>query len=376
MPRKNELAGRVAKEKIMLARLRWPQRLLAAIFCTSLAITLMGAGLLSTAPVLVLFPFRYAEGLDPRYSTDYITKLGASMTAAGGVRIVIGDPATTPENFLHTAKVDGGDFYLNGFIAPPVNGAMAVIEQIVSARSGTVVWANTAHISSDKDIADQGPIVQNALLTYATRGYFAILNPTPKPAATPTTSAKKNGIVGAGSAPDSSRGVPKAPLDLPNEAYGFSSKPTAPPKVYASANHPTRFVVLPITGKTVPVVIRTYAESSLVGALSRHGQTAAQGDPEQTQHPLLRGAQICAQTGGKYLVWGDVRTNSNDATDGDDMWTEAYMNVAVYDCASQRLQSVAKPLHSSAFSWKTAVDHAANLAVTDYLLKVSTVAHF
>jgi hypothetical protein len=283
------------------------------------------------------------------------------MTTAGGVKIVMGDPATTPENFLHTAKVDGGDFYLTGFIAPPVNGAMAVIEQIVSARSGTVVWANTAHIGSDKDITDQGPIVQNALLTYSTRGYFAILNPTPKPAATPTTSAKKNGI---------------APLDLPNEAYGFSSKPTAPPKVYASANRPTRFVVLPITGKTVPVVIRTYAESSLVGALSRNGQTAAQGDPDQTQHPLLRGPQICAQTGGKYLVWGDVRTNSNDATEGNDMWTDAYMNVAVYDCASMRLQSVAKPLHGSAFSWKTAVDHAANLAVTNYLLKISTVAHF
>jgi hypothetical protein len=344
----------------------------------SLATTLLGAsGLLSTAPVLVLFPFRYAEGLDPRYSTDYIAKLGASMTTAGGVKIVMGDPATTPENFLHTTKVDNGDFYLTGFIAPPVNGAMSVIEQIVSARSGTVVWANTAHISGDKDISDQGPIVQNALLTYATRGYFAILNPTPKPAAAAATTApKKNGIVGAGAAPNSASGAPKAPLQLPNEAYGFSSKPTAPPKIYASASRPTRFVVLPITGKTVPVVIRTYAGTSLVSALSRHGQTVAQGDPDQTQHPLLRGAQICAQTGGSYIVWGDVRTKSSDATNGNDLWTEAYLNVAVYDCSTQKLESVAKPLYGGAFSWKTAVDHAANLAVTDYLLKVSTVAHF
>jgi hypothetical protein len=339
----------------------------------------MGAsGLLSTAPVLVLFPFRYAEGLDPRYSTDYIAKLGASMTAVGGVKIVMGDPATTPENFLHTTKVDNGDFYLTGYIAPPVNGAMSVIEQIVSARSGTVVWANTAHIGADKDITDQGPIVQNALLTYATRGYFAILNPTPKPAAAPPTSApKKNGIspVGSSSGP-SGKGLDKPPLQLPNEAYGFSSGPTAPPKIYASASRPTRFVVLPITGKTVPPVIRTFAGAALVTALSRHGQTAAQGDPEQTQHPLLRGPQICAQTGGTYIVWGDVRTKSSDATNGNDMWTEAYINVAVYDCRTQKLESVAKPLYGGAFSWKTAVDRAANLAVTDYLLKVSTVAHF
>jgi hypothetical protein len=126
----------------------------------------------------------------------------------------------------------------------------------------------------------------------------------------------------------------------------------------------------------VPAVIRTYAGASIAAALSRHGQTVAQGDPEQTQHPLLRGPQICAQTGGTYIVWGDVRTKSADATNGNDMWTEAYVNVAVYDCSTQKLESVAKPLYGGAFSWKTAVDHAANLAVTDYLLKVSTVAHF
>jgi hypothetical protein len=362
----------------MFARLRWPQRLLAAVFCTSLAVTLMGAsGLLSTAPVLVFFPFREAEGLDPRYGTDYITKLAASMNAVGGVKVVMGDPATTPENFLHTTKVNNGDYYLTGFIAPPVNGAMAVIEQVVSARSGTVVWANTAHITGDKDIADQGPIVQNALLTYATRGYFAILNPTPKPVVVATPAPKKkDGFQGAGSAPNSGGGIPKAPLQLPNEAYGFSSKPTAPPKVYASAGHPTRFVVLAVTGKTVPPVIRSYAQTSLIAALSHHGQTASVGDPDQTQHPLLRGAQICAQTGGNYIVWADVRTKSNDSTNGDDMWTEAYLNVAMYDCSTQKLGSVPKPLFGGAFSWKTAVAKASDLAVTDYLLKASTVAHF
>lgn len=359
----------------MLARLRWPQWLLAALLCTSLATTLMGAsGLLSAAPVLVLFPFQFAAGLDPRYGADYVTKLAAAMPPAGGVKIVMGDPATTRENYLHTTKADNGDFYLTGFVAPPVNGGMAVIEQIVSARSGTVVWSNTAHISSDSDIADQGPIVQNALITYSTRGYFAILNPTPKPVAPPPTPApKKNGITLPGGA--SARGALKAPLDLPNEAYGFSSEPTAPPKIYASASRPTRFVVLTITGKSEPVEIRDYAESSLVRWLAQHGQTAAQGDPEHTQHPLLRGPQICAQTGGKYLVWGDLRTKSSDPTFGNDLWTDAYFKAMAYDCRAQKLESVKQPLFGGAFSWKTAVDHAVNLAVTDYLLKISTVAH-
>jgi hypothetical protein len=161
---------------------------------------------------------------------------------------------------------------------------------------------------------------------------------------------------------------------LPNEAYGYSSKPTAPPKVYASASHPSRFVILSLVGKTVPPVMKTYAESSLAGALTHHGQTVALGDPDQTQHPLLRGHDICLATGGSYLVFGSLTTKSADVTNGNDIWTDAYLNVAVYDCGAQKLESAAKPLYGGAFSWKTAVSKAADAAVTNYLLKVSTVA--
>jgi hypothetical protein len=340
----------------------------------SLPLPLLAAGTPpSTAPTLVLFPLREAEGLDPRYGSDFVTKVAAALTAGGAVKVVMGDPATVPADFLHTTKANGGDFYLTGFVAPPANGQMAVIEQVVSARSGIVVWSSTAHISRDDDILDQGPILQNAIVTYATRGYFAILNPTPKPVAAPTAPPKKNGI----SVPGGGGGgaTPKPPLDLPNEAYGYSSKPTAPPKQYASASHPSRFVILTIAGKTVPPVIRDYAVDSLVIALQRHGQTVGLGDPATTQHPIFRGAEICAQTGAGYLVFGSVSTKSTDMTNGQDIWTEASLNVAVYDCGAQKFEQAPKPLLGDAFNWKTAVDHATNMAVTSYLLKVSTLAH-
>ena len=358
----------------MFARLRGSVRLLGAVLCTSLAVALLGAGVpLSTAPTLVIFPFRQAQGLDPRYGSDYVTKLGGVLKDRAAIKVVMADPATLPVDYLHTTKADEGDYYLTGFIAPPANGSQAVIEQVVSARSGTIVWSSTAHISNVQDILDQGPIVEAALLAYATRGYFTILNPTPKPAAPPPTPApKKNAIASSGRG---GGGAPKPPLPLPNEAYGFSSKPTAPPKVYASANHPSRFVVLTISGKTVPPAIRNYTASSLILALTRYGQTAALGDPDKTEFPLFRGHDICLQTGAGYLVLGSVSAQASDATAGDDLWTDAYLNVVVFDCHSLKIDRSPKPLHGGAFGWKTAIDHATNRAVTNFLLKISTAGH-
>ncbi len=90
------------------------------------------------------------------------------------------DPATVPADYLRVTKAAGGDYYLIGYVAPPTNNAYSVIEQIVSARSGTVVWSQTAHIGANDDIFDQAPIIKNALLTYSSRGFYAVLNATPK----------------------------------------------------------------------------------------------------------------------------------------------------------------------------------------------------
>jgi TolB-like protein len=359
----------------MIVRFSPLMRLLCAVFCIALATTLMGATSSLLPPTtLVIFPFRQAEGLDPQRGLDYVSRLGATLKDLGGVNVVMGDPATAQADFLHVAKAAGADYYLIGFVAPPTNNMYAVIEQIVSARSGTVVWSNTAHIGANADVIDQAPVIKNALVAYSSRGYYAVLNPTPKPSPAPSSTAKKNGVsVGGGGGGGA---APKKPLDLPNEAYGFSSGPTAPPKLYASASNPSRFVVVASTGKLVPPVIRDYTTSSLIIALKRHGQTAAQGNPDTTVHWIFRGHDICTDTGAAFLVSGSVSTKSLDPTRGDGIWTDAYVNVALYDCAAQKFEQSTKPMYGGAFSWKTAVDNATNTAVKDYLLKISaSVAH-
>jgi hypothetical protein len=366
----------------MLHRLRLT-RLIVALFCVTLAATLIDASpppSLGAPPTIMIFPMRQPEGLDPKAGIGYSVKLGTALLALGGVKVVQGDPATAMSDYLHTAKTAGADFYMMGSVAPPLNNAVAVVQQVVSTRSGVVSWSGTAYISSEDDVTAQAPLIKAALAQYETRGYVAILNPTPAPAKTaaPTPPPKGKRVStnggGSGSGP---AGADQPPLPLPNEAYGFSSKPTAPPKAYASAAHPSRFVVLTFIGQNVPPAVREYTADSLVKALKKHGLTAAEGNPATTGH-RLPSVDLCASTGAAYLVFGSI---SGGSTKGNDFsnyvpHSDAALALAAYDCNGQKFVQSAKQVRGSGARWTDAVDRAARAGVTDYLLKFGTSASF
>ena len=360
----------------MSVRLHPFMRFMAAVFCTSFAIALLGASApaaFSNGPTIVIFPFKTADGLDPANGREYALALGHAIETAGGITVVMGDVATPQSEFLKATAAKDGDYYLTGFVSAPIRGTTSVLEQLVSRRSGTAVWGITAQITTDKDILDQGPVVHDALLTYASRGYYAIINATPQPAPTKTPKPdKKNGITSS-SGGGGNGGPPRRTLDLPNEAYGFSSAPTAQPKVYASTAHPARFAILAVSGAIADVEKR-YAEASLVNTLSHHSQPALPGDPEQTRHWLIHPSDTCAQTGAAYLVFGTLSTHSTDATSGVEPWTDASFTPMVYDCAAQAYNRASKPIRTSAFDWKTAVDRATFKATTDFFGKLPGAA--
>ncbi|MGA2392212.1 MAG: hypothetical protein ABSH03_02540 [Candidatus Lustribacter sp.] len=370
----------------MLHRLRLTQ-LIVALLCVTFAVTLIGASpspsplgpsSLGPSPTIMIFPMRQPEGLDPKAGIAYSLRLATALTALGGVKVVPGDPATAASDYLHVAKAAGADFYMMGSVAPPINNAVAVVQQVVSTRTGIVSWSGTAYVTTGDDVAAQAPLIKTALVTYETRGYMAILNPTPVPvqtaAPTPVPKSKRVSInEGAGGSGPTS--ADQAPLPLPNEAYGFSSKPTAPPKVYASAAKPSRFVVLTFVGKNVTPQVRDYTVDSLIKALKKHGQSAAEGNPDTTNH-RLPSADLCSSTGAAYLVFGSV---SGASTKGNDFsnyvpHSNASIAVAAYDCATQSFVQTAKEVRGAGARWTDAIDHAANAAVTDYLLKVAAVA--
>lgn len=347
-------------------------RVLAAVFCTSLSVMLLGADApdFGTPATLVVFPFTQDSGLDPSAGKTFVSMLVDSLNKLGGLKVVVPDPATPPSDYLKVTKASHGDYYLMGHIAPPLNGTVPVLEELISARSGTIVWAVTAQITQNDDMVNQAPIIKQAVVQHSSRGYLALFNPTPSPAPPkpkPTATPKASAAARA-------RSGDKAPEDLPNEAYGFSSKPTAPPKVYASAAHPTRFVVLAISGdKGVSADVRDYAENALIASLKRHGETVAEGDPSDTQFPIVRGPDICQATGASYLVFGNIggTTRGKNLDDNYTAWTEAQFKPGVFDCGAKKYSQAPKPTRGNAVLWSKAIDAAVDSAVSGYVLKVA-----
>lgn len=360
----------------MSLRIRPLLAVMLAVMCAALATSFAGAApavLLAGTPVVVVFPFRTADGIDQQQGRDYAIALGNALQATPGLKVVMADPSTQRGDFLHVTAASGGDYYVTGYIAGAASDGTTVLEQLVSRRSGTAVWGVTAHIATPADIANQGPVVHDALMAHVTRGFYAIINPTPTPIAVKTPKpVKKNGLNpgNSGDEPPGAAQKPRRTLDLPNEAYGFSSAPTAQPILYASADHPARFAVLSITGSTVTDTMKRYVINSLVRTLTHHGQPALPGDPEATKHFLIHPQDTCRVTGASFLVFGVVSAHSTDATTGVEPWTNADYTPMVYDCSAQAYNRGAHPIRSAAFDWKTAFDRATYKATTDFFAKL------
>ena len=54
--------------------------------------------------------------------------------------------------------------------------------------------------------------------------------------------------------------------------------------------------------------------------------------------------------------------------------SDASISLAAYDCGGQKFVQTAGSVHGRGARWTDAVDHAADAAVTNYLLKVGAVA--
>ena len=356
---------------------RWLANVFIALVCTSFATALLAASpppsllpALGPIPVLVVFPFKTGAGIDPADGSSYASMIGNAITSAGGVKVVMGDPATPPADVLHATAAAGGDYYLTGYVTGPGRSYTSVLEQLVSRRSGTTVWGTNALVSTETDISDQASVIRQALLGYVGRGYLAVINATPTPQPTKEPAKSKKNSVAKDTPSGSAAEAPRKTLNLPPEAYGFSSAPTAQPKLYASTAHPTRFAIMGITGANEPEAIKHYAETSLVNTLTHHGQPALMSDPEIAKHFLMHPQDICKQIATQYLVFGTIATKSTDPTQGVGEWTDARFTPMVYDCVAHAYNRTSRAIGGSAFRWQTAVDRATSKATSDFFSKL------
>jgi TolB-like protein len=363
----------------------------AACCALAAAVSVAGAQVsIGSKPVLIVYPFQVGPGLAATAGNDFAVKMGESVARTGGITVSPNPVGVAQQDFLTNAKVANADYYLTGYISP-IGGTVTVIEQLVSVRTGTIVWSNSAQVLTQADMDAQADQLHTVLVAYASRGYFSLgLRGAATPE--PTKTDRPRGFVSANT-PDTGPAPtrPPAPLPIPRDIQasappgsprgavaiagntGFGDDPSTfgvtaapPPKIYASALHPSRFAVLKFTGLNER--LREDTANAMILALGKRGQTAALGDPDTTDFPLLRGADICASTGANYLVWGAITaTGVTEQNNFGTLYT-ASIRAQAWDCKGAGFVRNTKSAEARSYHLQSAIDDAADAAVRDYLM--------
>jgi len=138
----------------------------------------------STKPSVVVFPFT-ANGsqIDREASSRLATIIATRMAETNTVTVIPPPPGTERKDFLSVARANNADYYVAGFISSLGNG-VSIVEQVVSASTGVVVFSSTAQLSTYAEAAGQGDDLATFVARHANRAYASI--GTPPPAASPT----------------------------------------------------------------------------------------------------------------------------------------------------------------------------------------------
>jgi TolB-like protein len=231
---------------------------------------------------LVVYPFAVTGTAPAELGKQVSDQIAAEIGELGGVAIVHGAPTAKPADYRAAAKAAGADYYFSGSIAPVFNRYSA-IEQLVSTRSGTVVWGVSIQFRSLADVAGEGRRIHDELV----------------------------------------RGDAPPPPGI--GASGVSLVTPTPVSGYA---------VLPVTGSAADAD-KTYATSAIVDTLQRHGYNVVTVTSLATIDPATDGAAACAKTGARTLVAGTLDTAR--VSTGPTPQTNAHIDLRTFDCRTHAL---------------------------------------
>ncbi len=231
--------------------------------------------------VLVVYPFAVSGSAPEEMGKQISDKVGAEIASLGGVQVVRGAPATKTADYRSAAQAAGADYYYSGSIVP-VFTSFSAIEQLVSTRTGTVMWSVTIHFKSIAEVNGEGERVRAELF----RGEK------PPPGIAPT---------GASIAPPPGSG----------------------------------FAILPVTGSAVDAD-KLFATRAIVQALQQRGYKVVTVTSANPIDAVANGPEACTTTGAQALVSGTLDT-SRVAASGAEAQTTAHVALRTYDCRSHAL---------------------------------------
>jgi TolB-like protein len=305
----------------------------------------------STKPTVVVFPFT-ANGsqIDREASSRLATIIATRMAETGAVTVIPPPPATERKDFLNVARASNADYYVAGFISSLGNG-VSVVEQVVSAATGIVVFSNTAQLSTYAEAAGQGDDLAIFIARHANRVYSSIGTPPPvsSPTPQPTGEAQTNlgklfGRKKKAAATAKPTAAPTAAATAPAAALinvtptprpiAAQTAPTAPPSPAAVAAASTTGRAMVPVGGGADAALRDIATSRV--AERTHAEQVASSAIACVDHP--RDAVLSGTLVTRGAANGNVgATFDLTAADcaGKVLWHGSYTNDAAGPQAGQ-----------------------------------------
>ena len=306
-----------------------------------LAVPLVGAVPENQRSVVVVYPFRGAQGVSPNIGSNVAVAVAQQLAQTGDITVKPA-PDTAPADFLHTARGLGADYYVAGFVSP-IGNQIAVIEQLVSTKSGVSVWRNTVALATPDDARDAAAQLHEAIVQLGQQQVPLIPNRT-------TAAAPPSAAPSAAPAKRVALAVPPIPLGA------AVPLPTATPASRTTA------LVLHFGGDTLSAV-KDYVPDAIVQTMGRYGIGGAKATVESGDLAKV-GLLMCAQTGADVLFGGTIDSQQGDPALG---WSfDADLNLKVFDC--KNLTGKPRTIEATATNGnlQTAVDIAIAQALKQY----------
>ena len=323
-------------------------RLLAAFAALLLAVhaPVARAAAPGTVAVLEVFPLAALGDVDPAAGGDLSLRLGDEIAGLGGIRVIPGPPATSPADFGAVARAAGAGYYLTGSIAIVGSGVAAIV-QVVGIRSGTVLWSNTAQLSTLTDITGVGARVRAMLLERDQRPYLDLGSPAAAPPAAPRrVAATPTPVV--------------RPLPIPSDALVEAAPGSGVAPGGPVAAGPAGIVTVGFT--LPPSALRDVAERSLADAFAQRGVRLG-SDPALRGEPLaIYGDRICSETAAHVLIGGTVGLDDTHQADAvQPLLATAHVQLLAFDCGTRTFEKTIVRTNAS-LVWTTAVQRAVSAA--------------
>lgn len=267
--------------------------------------------------------------------------VAASLASQGGVTVKSPPGDVAQADYLNAALRLGADYYVSGYVSPS-RDEVTVVLQLVSTRSGTLLWTTTAQLQTPDDVSAPATNLHKALLDHAGRGLANVATPRPAPTAVPSAAVSRS------AAPAPAAAVP----------------PPAPPAA-ADAGAAVR-------GRPIGMLDATgaagrnenaYIAGALALALSKAGYYVERRGGREVENLNLVGNLVCSDVKLPVVMTAKVRiVDSAPEAFG---WISSSLDVTAYDCDAKRVLEQFSA-ESGGNSWKAAVDKVVAAAAKSY----------